>query len=176
MPAASAPDGPRCKRCRKAVQADGEGFFAEVVRPSIFERDCRHGPLCGPCAAVLSGLTLPFCPTCGALVSHIPGAPAPAGSHRPAQQGPSSQAVGNGSVRHAPWRWPPGPPQDEPELDSTLAGIRERLRGLGAESAEDRLRLLRPLFLEWHPDKRPQDQELATKVFQWLQLVKEVNT
>lgn len=163
-------------RCRKAVLADGEGFFGEVVCKSIFVKDCTHGPLCGRCAGVLQGLTLPFCPSCGALFTQIPGAPAPQHGRRPAKPGSGPQAAGNGSAHCVPWRWPPGPPEDDPQLDSTLAGIRERLKGLSTDTLEERMRLLKPLFLEWHPDKKPQDQELATKVFQWLQLVKEVNT
>ena len=35
-----------------------------------------------------------------------------------------------------------------------------------------RQKLLRTLFRQWHPDKRRDDPELATRVFQWLQSFK----
>jgi len=50
-----------------------------------------------------------------------------------------------------------------------VAIIKGRLNELRHGSADDRKKLWRQLCLEWHPDKRPYEEELATHVFQWLQ-------
>lgn len=46
---------------------------------------------------------------------------------------------------------------------------KHQLQSSEVSSSEEKQRLLRPLFLTWHPDKRPEQVELATQVFQWLQ-------
>jgi hypothetical protein len=49
------------------------------------------------------------------------------------------------------------------ELAAELAKAKETL------SLEDRQKLYKRLLIKWHPDKNPEDQEVATRVFQELQ-------
>ena len=66
-----------------------------------------------------------------------------------------------------------GETQHDVELQSTVTDLSRRLDALQEASIEERQRLLRDLFREWHPDKRLGEERLATKVFQWLQHIKE---
>jgi len=71
------------------------------------------------------------------------------------------------------WRLPPVPPSSGKGLEAAVTQLKQRLLATGDKTPEERQRFLRHLFLEWHTDKNPSAQELATKVFQWLQGVKE---
>jgi len=103
------------------------------------------------------------------------GAPPPSSSSGTAQSNPPTGSREN-HVNCGPWRWPPRPSlEEDAELDDAFFEIKQRLQGLAADGLEERQRLLRQLFLEWHPDKRPMEQSLATKVFQWLQAVRDIN-
>uniref|UniRef100_A0A7S4SVN3 Uncharacterized protein n=1 Tax=Alexandrium monilatum TaxID=311494 RepID=A0A7S4SVN3_9DINO len=97
-------------------------------------------------------------------VSEFPQAAAKpkAGATCQALGAPPQGLAGNGGGL-APERW-------EEQFPLIIAGIERCLEGL---QGRDRSRMLRQLFLEWHPDKRPREEGLATKVFQWLQEVKE---
>eukprot|EP00747_Dinoflagellata_sp_TGD_P073237 gnl/TRDRNA2_/TRDRNA2_157808_c2_seq4.p1 gnl/TRDRNA2_/TRDRNA2_157808_c2~~gnl/TRDRNA2_/TRDRNA2_157808_c2_seq4.p1 ORF type:complete len:254 (+),score=59.93 gnl/TRDRNA2_/TRDRNA2_157808_c2_seq4:90-851(+) len=53
-----------------------------------------------------------------------------------------------------------------------LAELQERIEAARDGDPEARHRLLRELFLLWHPDKQPDNVELATRIFQWLQEVR----
>ncbi|CAJ1421717.1 unnamed protein product, partial [Effrenium voratum] len=68
----------------------------------------------------------------------------------------------------SPWQFPPHD-ESSTELNGAIAALKQRLL---AQGVQDKPRLLRQLFLEWHPDKRLEEAELATQVFQWLQAVK----
>ncbi|CAE7371126.1 shoc2 [Symbiodinium microadriaticum] len=57
------------------------------------------------------------------------------------------------------------------EAAKVVQGLRSRLDSAGDEPEAQRR--LRQMFREWHPDKRSEaEQQLATRVFQWLQDVK----
>ena len=74
------------------------------------------------------------------------------------------------------WSFPDLAVEDDMEFSAVVASIKKDLRAQSCAEAEDRQRLLRQLFLEWHPDKRRGEVALATKVFQWLQGLKEQAT
>ncbi|CAE7941203.1 asd [Symbiodinium necroappetens] len=74
------------------------------------------------------------------------------------------------------WNFPDLAVEDDMEFSAVVASIKKTLRAQSCAEAEDRQRLLRQLFLEWHPDKRRGEVALATKVFQWLQRLKEQAT
>merc|ERR1712000_318272 len=63
-----------------------------------------------------------------------------------------------------------------PKLAAALQSVAEALNASRAQPLEARNRFFRNLAAEWHPDKHaasPDDSEaVATKVFQWLQVVK----
>uniref|UniRef100_A0A7S0BCF1 Uncharacterized protein n=1 Tax=Pyrodinium bahamense TaxID=73915 RepID=A0A7S0BCF1_9DINO len=59
---------------------------------------------------------------------------------------------------------------EEEEFQLIIVGIQRCLDG---QHGHEKHRMIRQLFLEWHPDKRLGEQGLATKVFQWLQTAKE---
>jgi len=67
-----------------------------------------------------------------------------------------------------PWSWPDTPNGDQ-ALQGVIATIKEHLTLSRVNTIEEQRRLIRQLFLEWHPDKQLESQSLATKVFPWLQ-------
>ncbi|CAK9089210.1 Aspartate-semialdehyde dehydrogenase [Durusdinium trenchii] len=69
------------------------------------------------------------------------------------------------------WQFPPEVSLDE-EVLKAVSSLKHQLQSSEVSSSEEKQRLLRPLFLTWHPDKRPEQVELATQVFQWLQAIK----
>jgi len=62
---------------------------------------------------------------------------------------------------------------EDPDVKLVILEIEGRLRDSVLEGSVDGPRkVLRQLLLEWHPDKQPDNPEIATKVFQWLQAAK----
>eukprot|EP00439_Symbiodinium_sp_Y106_P082026 s5_g21.t1 len=59
---------------------------------------------------------------------------------------------------------------DDPSLRQVLQDIEHQLEQC-LESSK-RQKVFRSLLRQWHPDKRREDEELATRVFQWLQTMK----
>lgn len=53
--------------------------------------------------------------------------------------------------------------------ERAIAELEEELRKIAGRSASERRASFRQLQLRWHPDKNPDNVELATVVFQWLQ-------
>ena len=51
----------------------------------------------------------------------------------------------------------------DPEVAAELANAKEKL------SLDERQKLFKRLLIKWHPDKNPDDQDVATRVFQELQ-------
>ena len=47
--------------------------------------------------------------------------------------------------------------------------VRKEIRALRNGDPAARKRALHDLYKRWHPDKNPNDQEFATKVFQMIQ-------
>ena len=74
------------------------------------------------------------------------------------------------------WKFPDLATEEDMEFAAVIDSIKKNLRAQSCTEPEDRQRLLRQLFLEWHPDKRIAEVVLATKVFQWLQCLKEQMT
>ncbi|CAJ1387039.1 unnamed protein product [Effrenium voratum] len=64
---------------------------------------------------------------------------------------------------------------DNMHLRKVLLDIEAQIRRVipgRLEAAASRQKLFRTLCRQWHPDKRRDDPELATRVFQWLQTLK----
>lgn len=59
---------------------------------------------------------------------------------------------------------------DDPFLRQVLQDIEHQLEQCFESSK--RQKVFRSLLRQWHPDKRREDEELATRVFQWLQTMK----
>lgn len=86
--------------------------------------------------------------------------------------------TGNTDASNVPLRRPDMPPSELDQKILEAAGGNDELR-IALERVEkslqscqtpvDRQKTIRKLFLEWHPDKRPDCPELATQVFQWIQ-------
>eukprot|EP00930_Biecheleria_cincta_P028311 TRINITY_DN19745_c0_g2_i1.p1 TRINITY_DN19745_c0_g2~~TRINITY_DN19745_c0_g2_i1.p1 ORF type:complete len:890 (-),score=213.80 TRINITY_DN19745_c0_g2_i1:44-2686(-) len=67
--------------------------------------------------------------------------------------------------------------EGNPALAEKLKEVAETLSNTKAQSAKYRARVFKTLVTEWHPDRHTatpegDGQELATKIFQWLQAVK----
>lgn len=61
---------PPCGRCGERIPAtDTPRFMVTISPPSIFNRNCRHGPFCHRCVVKLSRVTIPFCALCKAVSS-----------------------------------------------------------------------------------------------------------
>jgi len=88
--------------------------------------------------------------------------PRPAAARRPQPKLKSPQSA------VAPW--PAVGSSSRGAVGQAIASLERRLEG---SSQEARQRLLRQLYLEWHPDKQPGNERAATQVFQWLQSVKD---
>eukprot|EP00913_Durusdinium_trenchii_P021071 g19802.t1 len=60
--------------------------------------------------------------------------------------------------------------ETNPEIETAKAQALEKLMKLKEiESKENRSKEFRALLRKWHPDKNPEQQEVATAVFQFLQ-------
>mmetsp|Transcript_33584 Transcript_33584/g.62937 ORF Transcript_33584/g.62937 Transcript_33584/m.62937 type:complete len:334 (-) Transcript_33584:62-1063(-) len=65
---------------------------------------------------------------------------------------------------------PDKPKETNPEIEKAKAEALEKLMKLKeVEPKENRLKEFRILLRKWHPDKNPEQQEVATAVFQFLQ-------
>lgn len=64
--------------------------------------------------------------------------------------------------------------QGNPRLAEELTKVADALSRTRSQSKENRARLFKALIADWHPDKHTStgQAEIATKVFQWLQVVK----
>jgi len=49
------------------------------------------------------------------------------------------------------------------------ADVMAQLKNTNKESLASRKKTFKFLCLQWHPDKNPEDKELATEIFQFLQ-------
>jgi len=56
----------------------------------------------------------------------------------------------------------------------TECQIRQRLAELLCLPIEERRRHLRTMLFEWHPDKNPDRESLATRIFQLIQSKKKI--
>jgi len=73
-----------------------------------------------------------------------------------------------------PWNFPDRAQNGtDKALEGAIAAIKERIFQARAATIKEQQRLLRQFFLQWHPDKQRENQSLATKVFQWLQELRE---
>ncbi|CAJ1390767.1 unnamed protein product [Effrenium voratum] len=50
--------------------------------------------------------------------------------------------------------------------------VAEALSGSKGRQLKDRTKIFKALITEWHPDRAGSNAHVATKVFQWLQVVK----
>jgi len=55
------------------------------------------------------------------------------------------------------------------DVDQAKKEVLEKLTKLRTESRDVRMQQFKQLLLQWHPDKNPTRQEMATAVFQFLQ-------
>jgi len=63
-----------------------------------------------------------------------------------------------------------GESSDSEELKKAKMDVLAKLTGLQkVEPKEDRLKQFRSLLRDWHPDKNPENTDVATAVFQFLQ-------
>uniref|UniRef100_A0A7S1WYD6 J domain-containing protein n=1 Tax=Alexandrium catenella TaxID=2925 RepID=A0A7S1WYD6_ALECA len=64
--------------------------------------------------------------------------------------------------------------QGNPALAEALHHVADTLSMTKSQSLAHRQKILKGLVTDWHPDRHTAsgDQEIATKVFQWLQVVK----
>jgi len=65
--------------------------------------------------------------------------------------------------------------QGNPELAASLKDVADTLSMTRSQSVSNKTKIFKNLQTEWHPDRhqgQPGEAEMATKVFQWLQVVK----
>lgn len=87
----------------------------------------------------------------------------------------SSDKSGRGPRVHgapSPSHFSPGPQRMADPLQDAMRDVADRLRACLDLPADKRKAVLTELRLRWHPDKNPDNVEVATKVFQFIQELK----
>jgi len=86
------------------------------------------------------------------------------------EQGPTAAGTATENAPKLPKgvEWPPEPPARK-----AAEKILQELQGLRGADSGERKKAYRAMCLKWHPDKNLDDEDNATYVFQFLQLLKE---